>query len=65
MLVFGGQNALPQLEREGGHFHELANSLGVAASVSGYVSRLATPVDAPKVIREAMRAMRCKRPRPA
>src|SRR5579859_5405078 len=29
MLVFGGQNALPQLEREGGHFHELANSLGV------------------------------------
>ena len=33
MLVFGGQNALPQLEREGGHFHELANSLAVAASV--------------------------------
>jgi len=65
MLVFGGQNALPQLEREGGHFHELANSLGMAASVSGYVSRLATPVDAPKVVREAMRAMRCKRPRPA
>ncbi len=65
MLVFGGQNALPQLEREGGHFHELTNSLGVAASVSGYVSRLATPVDAPKVVREAMRAMRCKRPRPA
>jgi len=23
MLVFGGQNALAQLEREGGHFHEL------------------------------------------
>lgn len=65
MLVFGGQNALPQLEREGGHFHELANSLGVAASVSGYVSRLATPTDVPKVVREAMRAMRCKRPRPA
>jgi acetolactate synthase I/II/III large subunit len=65
MLVFGGQNALPQLEREGGHFHELANSLGVAASVSGYVSRLATPVDAPKIVREAMRAMRCRRPRPA
>jgi acetolactate synthase-1/2/3 large subunit len=65
MLVFGGQNALPQLEREGGHFHELANSLGVAASVSGYVSRLGTPGDAPKVVREAMRAMRCKRPRPA
>jgi acetolactate synthase-1/2/3 large subunit len=65
MLVFGGQNALPQLEREGGHFHELANSLGVAASVSGYVTRLATPGDAPKVVREAMRAMRCKRPRPA
>src|SRR5579859_746820 len=65
MLVFGGQNALPQLEREGGHFHELANSLGVAASVCGYVTRLSTPNDVPKVIHEAMRAMRCKRPRPA
>src|SRR5512141_894515 len=43
MLVFGGQNALAQLEREGGHFHELANSLGVAASVCGYLTRLATP----------------------
>jgi len=65
MLVFGGQNALAQLEREGGHFHELANSLGVAASVCGYATRVSTPSDIPKVIREAMRAMRCRRPRPA
>jgi acetolactate synthase-1/2/3 large subunit len=65
MLVFGGQNALPQLEREGGHFHELANSLAVAASVCGYVTRVSAPEDIPRVIREAVRAMRCKRPRPA
>jgi acetolactate synthase-1/2/3 large subunit len=65
MLVFGGQNALAQLEREGGHFHELANSVGVAGSVCGYATRVTTPGDVPKVIRQAMRAMRCQRPRPA
>jgi acetolactate synthase-1/2/3 large subunit len=65
MLVFGGQNALAQLEREGGYFHELANSLAVGGSVSGYATRVAAPGDVPKVIREAMRAMRCGRPRPA
>jgi len=65
MLVFGGQNALAQLEREGGYFHELANSLAVGGSVSGYATRVAAPADVPKVIREAMRAMRCSRPRPA
>src|SRR5215813_9618640 len=36
MLVFGGQNTLAQLQREGGHFHELANSVSVAGSVCGY-----------------------------
>jgi acetolactate synthase-1/2/3 large subunit len=65
MLVFGGQNALAQLEREGGWFHELANSVGVAASVCGYATRAATPGDLPKIIREAVRAMRSQRPRPA
>jgi acetolactate synthase-1/2/3 large subunit len=65
MLVFGGQNALAQLEREGGYFHELANSLAVGGSVSGYATRVGAPADVPKVIREAMRAMRCGRPRPA
>ena len=65
LLVFGGQNTLAQLEREGGHFHELANSVGVAGSVCGYSTRVSTPSDIPRVIREAMRAMRCQRPRPA
>jgi len=65
MLVFGGQNNLAQLEREGGHFHELANSVSVAASVCGYATRASTVADVPRVVREAMRAMRCGRPRPA
>src|SRR5262249_7199287 len=65
MLVFGGQNTLAQLQREGGHFHELGNSVSVAGSVCGYATLAATPADVPKAIREAMRAMRCSRPRPA
>jgi acetolactate synthase-1/2/3 large subunit len=65
MLVFGGQNTLAQLEREGGHFHELADSVNVARSVCGYATRVAAAADVPKVVREAMRAMRCGRPRPA
>lgn len=65
MLVFGGQNTLSQLGREGGHFHELANSVNVAASVCGYATRVAAPADIPAAIREAMRAMRRTRARPA
>jgi acetolactate synthase-1/2/3 large subunit len=65
MLVFGGQNTIAQMEREGGHFHELANSVNVAASVCGYATRATTAADVPKIVREAMRSMRCKRPRPS
>jgi acetolactate synthase-1/2/3 large subunit len=65
MLVVGGQNNLAQLEREGGHFHELANSVSVAASVCGYATRAAAVADVPKIVREAVRAMRSARPRPA
>ncbi len=65
MLVFAGQNALAQLEREGGHFHELNDSLNVAGSVCGYTARVSTPADVPVVVREAMRVIRSQRPRPA
>jgi len=65
MLVFGGQNALVQLEREGGHFHELRDSLSVAASVCGYTTRVSAPEHIPGVVCEALRTMRCQRPRPA
>ncbi len=65
MLVFGGQNALAQLEREGGHFHELRDSVNVAASVCGYATRVSAAADVPAVVREAVRTMRCQRPRPA
>jgi acetolactate synthase-1/2/3 large subunit len=65
MLVFGGQNALAQLEPDSGWFHELADSVNVAAAVSGYATRVTTPAGIPKAIREAVRAMRCGRPRPA
>jgi acetolactate synthase-1/2/3 large subunit len=65
LLMFGGQNALAQLEREGDHFHELPNSMGVAGSLCGYTQRVSTPGAIPGAVREAMRAMRCRRPRPA
>lgn len=65
MLVFAGQNTLAQLEREGGHFHELANSVNVAASVCGYATRATAPGEVPKIVREAARRIHCARPRPA
>ena len=65
MLMFAGQNNLAQLGREGDHFHELPNSLAVAASLSGYAERVSSPGAIPRAVREAMRAMRCRRPRPA
>jgi Thiamine pyrophosphate enzyme, N-terminal TPP binding domain len=61
LLMFAGQNALAQLGREGDHFHELPNSLGVAGSLSGYAQRVSTPDAIPRAVREAMRAMRCRR----
>ncbi len=65
LLMFAGQNTLAQLGREADHFHELPNSLAVAGSVCGYAERVATPGAIPRAVREAMRAMRCRRPRPA
>lgn len=65
MLVFGGQNTLAQLGREDGYFHELRDSMNVAGAVCGYTARLTVPEDVPRVVREAVRAMRCQRPRPA
>ena len=43
MLVVGGQNALNQLDREGGYFHELRDSMNVAGSVSGFAARASAP----------------------
>ena len=65
LLMFAGQNPLAQLGREADHFHELPNSLGVAGSLCGYAERVSTPGAIPRAVREAMRAMRCRRPRPA
>jgi acetolactate synthase-1/2/3 large subunit len=65
MLVFAGQNALNQLEREGSYFHELANSLAVGGAVSGYATRVSAAAEIPNAVREALRVIRCGRPRPA
>ena len=64
MLVFGGQNNYSELEREGGHFHELNQSLQVAASVCSYTARVPSPAAVPDTVLAAMRAIKCQRPRP-
>src|SRR5712691_2852306 len=65
LLLVTGQNPLATLERDHEHFHELRDSLAVADSVSGYATRVSRGSDLPGAVREAMRAMRCRRPRPA
>jgi len=65
LLMFGGQNALSQLGGVRELFHELPNSMAVAGALCGYTQRVATPGAIPGAVREAMRAMRCERPRPA
>lgn len=65
MLVFGGQNAHGQLEREGGYFHELANSVDIARAVCSYATRVSSANDIAKVVRQSVRVMRTQRPRPA
>jgi acetolactate synthase-1/2/3 large subunit len=65
LLMVAGQNSLSQLDREGAHFHELQDSLAVARAVSGYTARVAAAADVPRVVREAFRLMRTRRPRPA
>ena len=65
LLLISGQNPLAALDREGEYFHELRNSLVVAGAVCGYTARVSRQADIPGAIREAMRAMRGRRPRPA
>ncbi|MBF0277260.1 MAG: thiamine pyrophosphate-binding protein [SAR324 cluster bacterium] len=64
MIVIAGQNNYDQLEREGGHFHELNHSLQVASSVCAYTARVASPDAVPQTVREALRSIRSQRPRP-
>lgn len=65
VLLVTGQNPLHQLDRELELFHELRDSLAVARSVCGYVRRVAQGAAIPAVVHEALRLMRCQRPRPA
>ena len=65
VLLVTGQNPLAILERDLEAFHELPHSLAVAGSLASFVTRLSRPEDAPGAVRDAFRAMRCRRPRPA
>ena len=64
LMLVAGQNPLPTLGRELGLFHELPNSLAVVGALTSYAARASRTEDVPAVVREAMRIMRCQRPRP-
>jgi acetolactate synthase I/II/III large subunit len=64
ILALTGQNPTPLLERRLEEFHELHASLDVASSVTASARRLASPADAPRLIREAVKLMRTGHPRP-
>ncbi|MGE3913126.1 MAG: thiamine pyrophosphate-binding protein [Chloroflexota bacterium] len=64
ILALTGQNPTPLLERRLEEFHELHGSLQIAGSVTASARRLASPADAPTMIREAVKLMRTGHPRP-
>lgn len=65
MLVIAGQNTVAELDRPCDSFHELANSVVVANSVSGFATRVDSPGAVPQAVRAAMQSMCCQRARPA
>lgn len=65
LLLIAAQNPLGTLERQREVFHELRDSLAVAGAVTGFATRVSRAADIPGAVRDAMRAMHTRRPRPA
>ncbi|MBA2450348.1 MAG: thiamine pyrophosphate-binding protein, partial [Chloroflexi bacterium] len=64
MIAITGQNPTSRLDRGLEDFHELRDSVRVAATVTASAARVASAADVPRAIREAIRIMRSGRPRP-
>ena len=65
LVLVAGQNPLASLERERGLFHELPHSLEVVGPLTSFAARASQVSDIPGIVREAIRVLRCQRPRPA
>ena len=64
ILAIAGQNPSPRLELGLEDFHELRGSVGVAGALTASAVRVASAAEIPGAIREAVRVMRSRRPRP-
>jgi acetolactate synthase I/II/III large subunit len=63
-LAITGQNPSHRLDRGLEDFHELRNSVGVAGAVTASAARVGSADRVPEAVREAVRIMRSRRPRP-
>jgi acetolactate synthase I/II/III large subunit len=64
ILAITGQNPSARLDRGLEDFHELRDSVAVAGTVTSYAARATSAAEVPAAIREAVRIMRSRRPRP-
>ncbi len=65
LVLVAGQIPSDRLDRNVEDFHELRDSLEVAAAVTGFAARTTRVTDIPATVQRAVRATRSGRPRPA
>jgi acetolactate synthase-1/2/3 large subunit len=64
VLALIGQIADADIGRMLGHLHEIRDQTGILARLVDWTARIRTPHDAPRLVCEALRAMRIGRPGP-
>ena len=65
VLCITGQVPREFLEGGRGHLHEIPDQQGTVSRLCKYTARIERPEDAPRIVAEAMKAMRSGRPGPA
>lgn len=65
VLALIGQIPQAAIGRDLGHLHEIRDQAGIIARLVDYSARIGRPADAPRLVNEAMRAMRRGRQGPA
>ena len=65
VLCITGQVPRAFLEGGRGHLHEIPDQQGTVSRLCKYTARIERPEDAPRIVAEAMKAMRSGRPGPA
>ncbi|HVX91829.1 MAG TPA: thiamine pyrophosphate-dependent enzyme [Xanthobacteraceae bacterium] len=65
VLALVGQIPQANIGRGFGHLHEIRDQAGILARLVDFSARIGTPAEAPRIVAEAIRAMRTGRPGPA